>query len=309
MSRRSRSWPLSASQAWCFAIASITSSMPSPRDATVRTIGGFQSSGSRFSASAIIVRISRTVSEAPSRSALLTTKMSAISRMPAFAACTASPIPGASSTSVVSAADAISTSDCPTPTVSISTISNPAASSTRTPCRVAAASPPRCPRDAMDRMKTSGSLACSCMRTRSPSSAPPEKGEDGSTATTPTRLPSLRYSRSIAEVVVDFPTPGDPVSPTTVARAAPVANAAINSRTPGRAFSTIVSARAIARGSRSATARGDHSPVDSLCATRTISASPWPPPPHRAAAPMPPPRRPSSRARLSTSRAPDIPIG
>src|SRR5690606_15172349 len=43
--------------------------------------------------------------------------------------------------------------------------------------------------------------------------------------------------------------------------------------------------------------------------TRTISASPWPPPPHNEAAPTPPPRRLSSCARCSTSRAPDIPIG
>ncbi len=37
---------------------------------------------------------------------------------------------------------------------------------------------------AIERMKTSGSVAWSCIRTRSPSSAPPEKGEDGSTAST-----------------------------------------------------------------------------------------------------------------------------
>ncbi len=40
-----------------------------------------------------------------------------------------------------------------------------------------------------------------------------------------------------------------------------------------------------------------------------ISASPWPPPPHSAAAPTPPPRRWSSRARCSTTRAPDMPTG
>src|SRR5690606_14930146 len=43
--------------------------------------------------------------------------------------------------------------------------------------------------------------------------------------------------------------------------------------------------------------------------TRTIRASPCPPPPHRAAAPVPPPRRLSSRARVRARRAPDIPIG
>ena len=39
----------------------------------------------------------------------------------------------------------------------------------------------------MDRMNTPGSVAWSCIRTRSPSSAPPLNGEVGSTASTPTR--------------------------------------------------------------------------------------------------------------------------
>src|SRR5690606_21088499 len=46
-----------------------------------------------------------------------------------------------------------------------------------------------------------------------------------------------------------------------------------------------------------------------VAGTVTISASPWPPPPHSAAAPTPPPRRRSSSARVSRSRAPDMPIG
>ena len=57
--------------------------------------------------------MSRYVASAPSRSALLTTKMSAISRMPALTAWIASPMPGASSTSVVSARLATSTSAWP----------------------------------------------------------------------------------------------------------------------------------------------------------------------------------------------------
>ena len=107
--------------------------------------------------------------------------------MPALAAWMPSPIPGASSTRVVSAAEATSTSAWPTPTVSTSTTSQPAASSTRIACGVAQARPPRWPREAIDRMKTPPSVAWSCMRTRSPSRAPPENGEDGSTASTPTR--------------------------------------------------------------------------------------------------------------------------
>ena len=124
----------------------------------VVTIGGFQSSGPR-SARAIMLRRSRMVSWAWGRSALLTTKTSAISRMPAFAAWMESPIPGTTRTATESAMAAISTSTCPTPTVSIRITSNRAASSARTTWGVAAARPPRCPRLAMDRMNTSRSVA------------------------------------------------------------------------------------------------------------------------------------------------------
>ena len=66
----------------------------------------------------------------------------------------------------------------PTPTVSTSTTSQPAASSTRSACGVDHASPPRRPRLAIDRMKTASSVACSPIRTRSPSRAPPENGDE-----------------------------------------------------------------------------------------------------------------------------------
>ena len=49
-------------------------------------------------------------------------------------------------------APAISTSLCPTPTVSTRITSQPAASSTRSACGVAQASPPRWPREAIERM-------------------------------------------------------------------------------------------------------------------------------------------------------------
>ena len=58
------------------------------------------------------------VLSAPSRSALLTARMSAISSTPALIACTSSPMPGASTTMVVWAVLAMSTSAWPTPTVS-----------------------------------------------------------------------------------------------------------------------------------------------------------------------------------------------
>ena len=54
--------------------------------------------------------------------------------------------PGFTTTTVVSAWPAISTSTWPTPTVSITIHGLPTASSTRTACGVASARPPRCPR-------------------------------------------------------------------------------------------------------------------------------------------------------------------
>ena len=141
---------------------------------------------------ASIVRRSLTASWAPGRSLLFTTKMSAISRIPALAACTESPMPGATITSVESAREAMATSAWPTPTVSIRTTSNPAASRIRSACGTAQDRPPRWPRLAMERMNTPPSVACSCILTRSPSRAPPVNGDVGSTARTPTRSPRPR---------------------------------------------------------------------------------------------------------------------
>ena len=182
-------------------------------------MGGFQSPSFR-SASAIMLRRSLTTCWASGLSALFTTNRSATSRMPALAAWIASPIPGASSTTTESASEAMATSACPTPTVSMMISSNPAASSTRMACGVEAASPPRWPRLAIDLMNTWSSAACSCIRTRSPSSAPPVNGEVGSTASTATLRPAARNAPTSALVTVDLPTPGDPVRP--MIRAPPV---------------------------------------------------------------------------------------
>ncbi len=220
--------------------------MPSPVEATVLTTGGFQPR-SEFSPSAIMLRSSRTVESAPSRSALLTTNTSPISRMPALAAWMLSPMPGARSTSVVSAAAATSISDWPTPTVSISTTSQPAASRTRSAWGVVADSPPRWPREAIDRMKTPSSVACCCMRMRSPSSAPPEKGDDGSTASTPTRCPRARIAAMRAAVVVDLPTPGEPVMPMMLARPEVGASSRISAGTSGEPSSMSEIRRAMSR--------------------------------------------------------------
>ena len=127
---------------------------------------------------------------APSRSALLMTNRSAISRIPALIAWMSSPSPGTVTTTTVSTVRTTSTSSWPTPTVSTSTQSNPAASSRSTASRVARARPPSAPRVAIERMNTPGSVAIPCMRMRSPSRAPPENGLDGSTQRMPTVSPA-----------------------------------------------------------------------------------------------------------------------
>src|SRR6266571_831771 len=144
--------------------------------------------------------------------------MSPISRIPAFIVWTTSPVRGISTTTVVCARVAISTSLCPAPTVSTNTTSMPSASSTRTASNVARASPPACPRVAIDRMKTPGSTPVSAIRMRSPSTAPPEYGDVGSTATTPTFLSFARNVRTRRLISELFPAPGGPVNPTTWAR-------------------------------------------------------------------------------------------
>src|SRR5664280_504561 len=58
------------------------------------------------------------------------------------------------------------------------------------------------------------------MRIRSPRIAPPENGDDGSTAMMPTFRPRMRALRASAAVSVDLPAPGEPVRPVT--RAPPV---------------------------------------------------------------------------------------
>src|SRR5258708_3621247 len=76
---------------------------------------------------------------APAMSALLTTKMSAISRMPALMICTESPLAGVVTTTVVSAVCITSSSDWPTPTVSSRQRSRPLASMSRIASRAALA--------------------------------------------------------------------------------------------------------------------------------------------------------------------------
>ena len=133
---------------------------------------------------------------APSRSALLTTKTSAISRMPALAAWMPSPMPGREQHQ-----RGVGQRRRSRPRTARRRRSRSARRRSRR--RRAPAAPAASPRTgrrggramAIERMNTPWSVAWSCMRTRSPSSAPPENGEDGSTASTPTRLPCAAERR------------------------------------------------------------------------------------------------------------------
>ena len=109
----------------------------------------------------------------------------------------------------------MSSSVWPTPTVSTSTQSNPAASRSFCVSAVARARPPRLPRVAMLRMKTPGSSVWACIRIRSPRTAPPVNGLVGidrdrrSTVAPVFRIAAVSRSTSVL-----FPAPGGPVMPT-----------------------------------------------------------------------------------------------
>src|ERR1017187_515980 len=177
--------------------------------------------------------------------------MSAISMMPALMACTSSPMPGTSTTTVICATEVMATSSCPTPTVSMMTYSMPAASMRRARSAVARASPPMVPRVAMERMKMPGSAWCCCMRMRSPRMAPPEMRLLGSTARMAMVLPRWRNCQARASTSVLLPAPGGPVMPTM--RAWPVKgwSSPRVSKASGSRFSIPVARRASARASPS----------------------------------------------------------
>src|SRR6187200_948451 len=98
------------------------------------------------------------------------------------------------------------------------------------------------------------------MRTRSPSSAPPVIGLDGSTATTPTDRPAA-LTRSISDATsVDLPEPGGPVIPTRCARPAVGYSRRMAASATAVRFSTAVSSRASARRSPPTAALASSSP-------------------------------------------------
>ena len=172
---------------------------------------------SGWGASESTPRISRTIVSVSGWSDLLTTMMSGISMTPALSAWIESPEPGISTSTTVSAWSITSTSAWPTPTVSRKTSSLPAASISSAVWSAASARPPSAPRVAIERMKTPGSRKCSVRRMRSPSSAPPRNGEDGSIESTATWRSAARRSFTSEPISVDLPAPGGPVKPTTAA--------------------------------------------------------------------------------------------
>ena len=128
-SRRFSSSPARSRWARCASTASHSSvdALVARRDGRRRSAAASRRASERSS----ICSRSRRVSATPGRSALLITNTSPISSRPALFACTASPHPGFTTTTVVSASPAISTSTWPTPTVSTRTHGLPTASSTR----------------------------------------------------------------------------------------------------------------------------------------------------------------------------------
>src|SRR5882762_5358764 len=180
--------------------------------------------------------------------------MSAISITPALRVWMPSPDSGTSTRTVVSAVRAMSSSVCPTPTVSTSTRSKPNASSRSATSSVVVASPPCAPRVAIERMNTPGSRLTDSIRIRSPSSAPPVNALVGSTATTPTERRWARKRWISASVSVLLPAPGGPVMPARRVPPRPSNPCAYdNTRSnPSRWFSTRVMARANAAVSRRA---------------------------------------------------------
>src|SRR3954453_5505064 len=141
----------------------------------------------------------------------------------------------------------MSTSACPTPTVSRNTSSLPDASMGSAACRVASLSPPSEPRLGIERMKTPGSRKCSVSLIRSPSSAPCVNGDDGSIESTATSRSLLRACATRRPISVDLPTPGGPVNPTTAALPVFGYTSRTSAQPSGSSSSTSEIARASAR--------------------------------------------------------------
>ena len=109
--------------------------------------------------------------------------------IPRLIPCSSSPPAGEAMSRKRSTRSATATSDCPTPTVSTSTVSNPAASHSSTASRVRRATPPSVPEEGDGRMKALAWRPRSAIRVLSPRIDPPVRLLEGSTASTATVWP------------------------------------------------------------------------------------------------------------------------
>src|SRR5437660_1545053 len=96
----------------------------------------------------------------------------------------------------------MSISAWPTPTVSTNTSSRPEASISSAVCSAASDRPPSAPRLAIERMNTPLSRKCSDRRMRSPRTAPPVNGDEGSIDSTATSRPAARRATVSAPISV-----------------------------------------------------------------------------------------------------------
>ena len=250
-----------------------------------------------------MVRRSRTTSWAPGRSLLFTTKMSAISRIPALAVWIESPSPGASDHQRrvgqrgdldlgLADADRLDADH-----VEPGRVEHPQRlrRRDRQPAEVTAAG------HRPDEHARVGRVILHPDPVAEQRAAGERRGRvDGEHARP--ACPRARYARTSRSVTVDLPTPGEPVSPTMPGAARVRRDRRITAPQLGRA----VLDQRDQPGQRprvTVLRRGDQRVGVAVRCTpqasgpsrhRSSSASPCPPPPHRAAAPRPPPRRLSS---------------
>src|SRR5688500_14638046 len=125
----------------------------------------------------------------------------------------------------------------------------------------------------MLRMNTPASCACACMRTRSPSMAPPVNGLVGSTARTPTVWPDVRHRETRPSTSVLLPAPGAPVMPTRNARPDRPNSSRTSAGPSSASFSTSEMPRAIPRGSPDTIESASEDNLRNLSRTTTVRLS------------------------------------
>ena len=191
----------------------------------------------------------RVAASARSPSAFVTSTRSASSMMPRLIPCRSSPPPGDNSSTNRSVMSATATSAWPTPTVSTSTRSKPAASHSAILSRVRLATPPSVVPAGDGRTNARGCRASSVMRVLSPRIEPPLSEELGSTASTARRRPRASAASPSASMRLDLPTPGAPDMPTRRLRPASGARRSSNASASHLCSARVDSTRVMARAS------------------------------------------------------------